>query len=97
MMIAIGIVWAQGGAEEDGNGGRSDHSSRGERDDVQQKIDAMDAAKANATGKTMPEAITEELEQMYGGIVCYLLVKAVQFKSNEEILYCSDGNLQAVV
>ena len=43
------------------------HFSQEESDAIWQKLDAMDAAKANATNETLPESITEGLQPIYGG------------------------------
>ena len=46
------------------------HFSQEESDAICQKLDVMDAAKANATNKTFPEFITEGLQPIYRGVLC---------------------------
>ena len=53
--------------EEDVIGGMAGHFTRKfvkERGAIRSKIDAMDAAVAYATNKTMPEAVIEDLESI---------------------------------
>jgi hypothetical protein len=60
-------VWTLGGAEEEVIGGMAGHFTRKfvkERGAVRSKIDAMDAAVAYATNKTMPEAVIKDLESI---------------------------------
>ena len=57
----------QGGAEEEVIGGMAGHFTRKfvkERGAVWSKIDAMDAAVAYATNKTMPAAVMDNLESI---------------------------------